>query len=96
MATRKEYIDKLENQLREWNTQINEYQKKAEGRSNELKAKFDLKIKEIKEKRAKLRLKLDKIKDSGEDTFDRLKKDADHLWDNIKFGFSEVRSILKK
>lgn len=96
MATRKEYIDKLENQLREWNAKIDEYQKKAEGRSDELKARFDIKMRELQEKRAKLRLKLDQIKDSGEDTFDRLEKDADHLWDNVKAGFAEVRSIIKK
>lgn len=95
MAKREEYINKLENQLREWNKKIDEYQVKAEGRSKKIKTRADTKMSELKAKRTELRHKLGLIKDSGEETFDQLKKDSEALWDDIKDGFSDIRNILK-
>lgn len=95
MATREEYIDKLETQLREWNKQIDKLQERAQGESQEIKTKISKRLDELKTKRGELNMKLDRIKDSGEDTFEKVKGDAEVLWKDVREGFSEVRSILK-
>lgn len=96
MATREQYIDKVENQLREWNRKIDEYKVKAEGKSSELREKFDKKSAELKTKRTELRKKLDQIKNSGEGTFDQLKEDTEMLWHDIKDGYADIKKIVKQ
>lgn len=96
MAKREEYIEKLEAQLKEWNSQLDELQEKAEKQSKEAQAKLNQRIEKLKAKRADLKVKLDKIKDSGEDAFDKIKADAEVLWKDVKSGFSDIRTILKE
>lgn len=96
MASREEYIEKLESQLKEWNSQLDDLQKKAEKQSQEAKARLNKRIDELKAKRATLKVKLDKIKDSGDEAFEKIKSDAEVLWADVKEGFSDIRSILKK
>lgn len=96
MATREEYIDKLETQLRDWNDQIDKLQSRAENESQQIKTRIARQLDELKVKRGELKVKLDRIKDSGEDTFDKIKVDAETLWSDVKEGISEVRSILKE
>jgi hypothetical protein len=43
-----------------------------------------------------MKVKLDKIKDSGDEAFEKIKKDAEVLWDDVKAGFSEIKSIVKE
>lgn len=96
MATREEYIDKLEAQLKEWNSKIDALQAKADAESKELKQRFNKKNAELQEKRKALRGKLNKIKNSGDDTFDKVKEDAELLWRDVKDGFAEIKSIVQK
>lgn len=95
MASREEYIDKLETQLRTWNQQLDELQERAGEESGELKQKFEDRMKILRDKRARLKAKLEKIREAGDDSFDQVKDDAEVLWKDIKSGISEVRSILK-
>lgn len=96
MATREEYIEKLEQQLKEWNSKIDELQEKGNEGSKELKGKVDEHLADLKEKQGELNKKLDKIKDAGSDHFDQLKEDTEVLWGNAKEGFDEVTSILQE
>lgn len=96
MASREEYIDKLEKQLREWNDQIDELQQQAATESKEIKAKLSKRMDEMKKKRAELRTKLNKIKESGDEAFDAIKDDTERLWQDVKKGFSEIRSIINE
>jgi hypothetical protein len=50
----------------------------------------------LREKRSRLRSKLDKIKDSGDDVFEDIKADSEKLWKDVKKGFSEIREIVKE
>lgn len=96
MASREEYIDKLETQLRKWNDQIDNLQKRAATESNEIKATISKRMDDLKEKRARMRTKLEKIREAGDDSFEAIKDDTENLWQDIKNGFSEIRSIIKK
>ncbi|NGP88672.1 hypothetical protein [Fodinibius halophilus] len=95
MATREEYINKLENKLREWNTQIDELQAKANKESQDLKATLEERIEVLSKKREALKLKLNQIKDSGDKTFEDIKSDTEQLWGDVKKGISEIREIVK-
>lgn len=96
MASREEYIEKLESQLKDWNKRLDELQKKAEGQTKEARAKLNKRIDELKAKRAELKVKLERIKDSGDEAFEKIKNDAETLWGDVKAGFSEIQSIIKE
>ena len=96
MADREEYIDKLENQLREWNSQLDKLQEKAEKQSEEAQNKINKRMDQLKAKRSQLKLKLDQIKDSGEDAFSKIREDAEILWGDVKGGFSDIRKIIRE
>lgn len=96
MAEREEYIDKLESQLREWNEQIDNLQERAGQESQEMKKKISKRMDELKAKRSELKVKLNRIKDSGDETFSKLRGDAENLWKDVKKGVSDIRSILNQ
>lgn len=96
MASREEYIDKLESRLREWNEQIDRLQERAEKESREMKGKLSARIERAKEKRSRLSAKLEEIREAGDESFDRIRDDAEQLWDDLKAGISDIRSVLKK
>lgn len=96
MAKREEYIDKLDQQLREWNTQINKLQEKASNESQDLKAKLEEKLDDLREKRRQMKTKSERIKSSGDDVFTNIKKDTEKLWGDVKRGISEIREIVKE
>lgn len=95
MATREEYIDKLDKQLRDWNKQIDELQKKADSQSKEIKQRITERREKLQSKRKELSQKLDKIKGSGEDTFEKIKADTETLWDDLAKGLADIKSIAK-
>lgn len=93
MATREEYIDKLESRLREWNEKIDELQEKVNEESQDLKAKLQERLETLREQRKQLKGKVERIKES--ESLEDIKKDTDKLWKDIKKGLSEIGEIVK-
>lgn len=93
MATREEYIDKLETRLREWNKKIDELQKKANEESQDLKAKLEERLETLRKKRKQLKEKVERIKES--ESLDDIREDTEKLWKDIKKGLSEIGEIVK-
>ncbi len=63
MGNREEYIDKLADQLKKWDAEIQKLEEKAENAKTDVKAKYTEKIDEL---RAKKELIQQKVKDFGE------------------------------
>lgn len=96
MATRDEYIDKLEKQLREWNSQVDKLQKQARQGSEEIRKRVNKRVEAINEKRSDLENKLGKLRESSGEAFDNIRDDAEVLWKDVKKGISDVQSALKE
>jgi len=95
MSARDEYIDKLESQLKDWNKQIDDLQKRVNKQSKDIQKNFSRRSKDLKKKRDALQKKLTKIKESGGDAFDRLKGDSEVMWKDIKEGIADIKAIMK-
>ncbi len=63
MGNREEYIDKLADQLKKWDAEIQKLEEKAKNAKTDVKAKYTEKIDEL---RAKKELIQQKVKDFGE------------------------------
>lgn len=92
MTKREKYIDKLSAKLKEWDRELEEFEKKNEERFSEFKQDMNERLENLKTKRTQLGQKIDRIEDMGEDTYKKIKKDVDKLWKDLKSGFSALRN----
>lgn len=92
MGTRKEYIDKLAAQLREWDSAIQKLEAGAEKIKVEARGEFQRQIRELREKRNEAGEKLDNLKQSGEEAWQDLRSGADKLFADIKSTFERAAS----
>ncbi|HKL19037.1 MAG TPA: hypothetical protein VJ905_08705 [Halalkalibaculum sp.] len=92
---REKYIDKLTRQLKEWDKELTELEKKAGDKYTDLKSKFAQRMDQTKKKRDELRKKLNRLEKAGEEVSKDLKNDFEILWKDIKDGIANMRKQLK-
>jgi phage host-nuclease inhibitor protein Gam len=88
MENRKDYIDKMAARLKEWDTEVQKLEVKAETVKADMKASYNQQINELRLKKEEAKLKLKKIQDAGEDAWEELKEGVEKSWnifeDSIK------------
>jgi uncharacterized coiled-coil DUF342 family protein len=97
MGTKKEeYIDKMTRQLKEWSSWIDEMESRAAGTAAGMKAGYEARIRELKEKRDALSLKLRELGSASGDAWSALKTGIDATRKDLKDAISAVRDKFKK
>lgn len=96
MTKREKYIDSLSKQLKKWDHDIEEFEKKNQARFSEIKQDISKRLEALKAKRRKLTQKMDRLKDVGKNTYIKIKKDADKLWKDLENGFATLRKEISK
>lgn len=92
---REKYIDKLTRQLKEWDNELADLEKRAGEKYDDIKTKFAQRLDNTKTKRDELRKKLSKLEKAGEEVSKDLKNDFEILWKDIKDGIANMRKQLK-
>lgn len=87
MDMRAEYIEKLSEQMVEWDAQINLLRDKAESATPEARFEYSSAIVALQLKRDEAAAKLQGISAAGDDEWEELKTGTERVW-------GEVRSIL--
>jgi hypothetical protein len=94
MENRKDYIDKMAARLREWDTELQKLEEKADVAKADVKASYNRQIKELRLKKDEAQLKLKKIQDAGEDAWEELKEGAEKSWnifeDSVKKAWDKL------
>jgi hypothetical protein len=85
MVDRKEYIDKISTQLKEWDSEIENIELKAKNSADNTKIKFDNGISEIKRQKNEFENKLTELKESTGDA-----------WLEIKNGLEKIELDLRE
>jgi hypothetical protein len=85
MDKKEAYIEKIEAQLREWSSRIDELKARAEAAKADGRLIYEKKIVELREKQEELRSKLQKMRTSGEGA-----------WQDLKEGLEKARDELKR
>ena len=94
MASREEYVEKLKRQLDEWNGDIDQLEAKlaeATGPAREKLEPYLVKAREGSESALK---KLAELKASGDESWDKLECEAEHLWKTLKQSVNYFKSQL--
>ena len=95
MENRKDYIDKMAARLKEWDTEVEKLEAKAETAKADLKASYNQQINELRLKKEEAKIKLEKIQDAGEDAWEELKEGAEKSWkifeDSVKNAWGKFK-----
>ena len=70
---RKEYIDKMSDQLKKWDDKIIDMEKNAGSVKNDLKAEYRKQMDELIKKKDKVKSELNALQENGSQAFDELK-----------------------
>lgn len=88
---KKAYQEKLDAQLKEWKAEIDKLKAQAEGKSADAKITYQEKIKQIEQKMAYYKEKSSKLKATGDDKWEDVKKELEKETNEIK---AQLRDML--
>jgi gas vesicle protein len=96
MYIRNDYMEKLKNQIDEWDLELEKLENtKLQKLNGDVKANADKQISLIRSQRDELKMNIAKIQNSTDNDWEELKKRAEDVKEKISRTFSEARSELK-
>ena len=93
MGNREEYIDKLADQLKKWDAEIQKLEEKAENAKTDVKAKYTEKIDELRAKKESIQ---QKVKDFGEANKEALGSVKKSIEDSLTNLTNAINDTFKK
>lgn len=95
MATREEYVRKLQAKLDEWNADIDRLAVKAALAEAELKTQYSDEIEMLRNKQIEARVKLEAMQEASENAWEDMRSGLDIAWDAISEAVSSAKSRFK-
>ncbi len=92
---RKAHLEKLDAQLKEWNTQLSLLKAKADKTRAEAKSEYYKIIEELRNKVDDARPKLQELKAAGDEAWEDLKSGAEKAWADIRTALDKAVSKFK-
>jgi hypothetical protein len=83
MGERQIYIDKLAVQLKQWDAEIQKLEAKVNKVDANFRANYRQKLSDLRTKKKEANLKLQEIKDSGEEAWGELKVGFEKSWKTL-------------
>jgi TolA-binding protein len=94
--SRDAYIQKMQEKLREWNSDIDKLKAKGEASEARLKSEYLKRIEELKSGGDDLKAGLQKLSKAGEDSWEELKVGTERAWKEIKTSLEAAISKFKQ
>ena len=92
---KKAYLQKITDQLAEWETKIDVLKAKGEHLAEEAKQEFEEQLAEMNEKRAELATYLDEVSDKADDIWEEVREEAEEKWGQITSTVDQFLSRFK-
>jgi hypothetical protein len=92
MEDRKVLIDKLAAQLKQWDAEIQKLEAKVNKVDANVRANYRQKLDDLRTKKEEANLKLQEIKDSGEEAWEELKVGFETSWKSINDAINKAIS----
>jgi len=93
--SREDFVAKLKQQIDDVNTQIGEFEAKAEAAGTKAVEDFDAQMDQLRGHAREMQAKLDEMRDAGEDSWDRIVEESRKLRDACVHSFNYFKSQLK-
>ena len=95
MQTRKEYIDKMATQLKEWDENLIQLQQKLKDSSDDIKTKYNHQIDDLKTRLDSFKNNYMEVKTSTGKAFDDMMGGFKHAADDLGEGFKKALAEFK-
>lgn len=95
MEDKKSYLQKLSDQLREWDSDIDALKAKAGKATAESKTALLNEIDELRAKKETAQGKLKQLQAAGDEAWDDVKAGVEKSWTELKGAFSKASAKLK-
>ena len=92
---RKAYEEKIDAQLKEWNTEIALLNAKADKAKAEAKVEYYKTIETLQGMQDKARMKLQEIRTTSDDVWENLKTGAENVWAEVNSAFQSAATKFK-
>lgn len=92
MQDRKDYIDKMAAQLKEWDDKIQELQMRADKAKAEAKTEYQRELQQLRQKRAEAQNTLSQLQQASDEAWEELKGGAEKSWRDLKSAFEKAKS----
>lgn len=94
MATRDEYVAKMKRQLDEWNADIEKLEARLAEVTGPAREKLEPYLAKARAGRDEAVRKLAELKASGEESWDKLENEAEHIWKTLRQSINYFKSQL--
>ena len=95
MSKRDEYTSKMKTQIDELNGQIDELQVKAKDAKDDVRGKYETQVANLRYQSQQVGDKLDELKASGEEAWEKLVAELDKVRDAFVHSFNYFKAQLK-
>lgn len=95
MENKKSYLQRLAEQLQEWDTEIDELKLKAHLAKADAKDELQKQLEELRVKRETAQSKLKLLQESSDDAWDDVKEGVEKSWKELKGAFASAISKFK-
>jgi nucleotide-binding universal stress UspA family protein len=96
LKKKKEYQEKIEAQLKEWEPKIEALKAKADSAKSDAQTIYKEQIENLRQKQDAARGKLKELKDSGEEAWEEVKGGVDKAIEDIKEAFSRAKAKFRE
>lgn len=96
MINRDQYVQKLKDQLDQWNAESKKWEAKAHEAQSSMKAEYDKQLKLLNSRRDEAMYQLKLLQGASTDAWQDMMKGADQAVRNMHEAFSKARSHFEK
>lgn len=96
MSKRDEYVETMKRQLDEWNADLDKLETRLSGAAEPLRSRLQPQLSKARDSYATARQKLSEIRSAGEESWEGLTDDAEHLWKALRQSINYFKSQVKR
>jgi len=96
MIKREEYVQKLKNQLDQWNAEAKKWEAKAQQAQATMKVEYDKQLNTLHSRRDEAMYQLKLLQGASTDAWQDMMKGADQAWKSMQEAVNKARSHFEK
>ena len=96
MINRDEYVQKLKQQLDDWNAEAKKWEAKAQGAQSTMKAEYEKQLSTLRSRREEAMVQLKLLQGASTDAWQEMMKGADQAWKSMQDAVNRARSHFEK
>jgi len=92
MSKRDEYAQKLKSQIDEWNVELDKFEARMNGVSEEIRQRYQDELADLRRRRDEMVQQLTRVQQATDDAWDDVWRGAEDAWEVMKSAFTRARS----